>query len=164
MSLLLPSILLESSAAKIGIFAPAGAGKTITSTLLAVGISKELCNSAAIVMVDPENAAEFVKPICDAEGVPLFIVPARSFVEMRDALAEAEAAECCAFLVDHYDGIFRELTESQKHVLKLEGRRLPYQHREELIRLWDGWVRQFRNSPIHCIFNGRLAWDWGARP
>ncbi len=161
MTLLQPSAFLENSAAKVGIFAPPGAGKTLTSILLAIGISKELCNGAAIAFVDPEGAAEFIKPVCDIEQVPLFVVPSRTFVDMRDALTEAEAGGCCAFVVDHYDGIFRELTEAQKTALNLIGRKLPYQHREELVRIWDAWVRQFRASPVHCVFNGRLAWEWG---
>lgn len=161
MSLLIPSNGLPSSAGKVALFGGGGAGKSITSTLLAVGASIELHNRAAIVFVDPEGVAEFVKPICDAEGVPLFIVPSRTFVEMRDALREAEDAGCCAFVVDHYDGIFAELAQSQKEKLNLQGRQLPFQHREELVRIWSQWVEQFRASRLHTIFNGRLGWVWG---
>jgi hypothetical protein len=64
-------------------------------------------------------------------------------------------------VVDHYDSIFRELTEAQKQALGLTGRRLPYSRREELQMIWDAWVRQFRASPVACVFNGRLSWEWG---
>lgn len=149
------------SAGRALIFGPGGSGKTITAMLLATGLSKERHNSAPIALIDPEGIEEFVRPICEAEGIPLIVEPTHAFVDMRDALKAAEDAGCCAFVVDHYDGIHRELTEAQKRKLNLGGHRLPYQHREDLIRLWDDWVRLFRASPLHCVFTGRLAWEWG---
>lgn len=149
------------SAGKVGLFGPGGSGKTLTAFLIAIGVSKELHGGAGITFVDPEGVAEFVRPVCEAEGVPLTVVSSHTFLDMRDALPAAEQAGSCAFVVDHYDGIFRELTEAQKIALNLQGRRLPYQHREELVRIWDAWVRSFRASPLACIFSGRLAWEWG---
>ena len=151
----------SSTALKAAFFGSGGSGKTITAMLLAVGLSKEQHNSAPIAFVDPEGVEEFVAPICAAESVPLVVLRGRTFVEMRDGLAEAEQIGCCAYVVDHYDGVFRELTEAQKVKLNLIGRKLPYAHREELIRVWDAWVRAFRSSPLACIFTGRLAWEWG---
>ena len=159
--MLLQPASLASTALKAAFFGPGGSGKTITAMLLAVGLSKEQHASAPIAFVDPEGVEEFVAPICAAESVPLVVLRGRTFVEMRDGLAEAEQIGCCAYVVDHYDGIFRELTEAQKVKLNLIGRKLPYAHREELIRVWDAWVRQFRQSPLACIFTGRLAWEWG---
>ena len=159
--MLLHPASLNSTALKAALFGTGGSGKTITAMLLAVGLSKEQHNSAPIAFVDPEGVEEFVAPICAAEGVPLVVLRGRTFLEMRDGLTEAEQIGCCAYVVDHYDGIFRELTEAQKERLNLIGRKLPYQHREELIRVWDAWVRQFRASPLACIFTGRLAWEWG---
>ena len=159
--MLLHPASLSSTALKAALFGTGGSGKTITAMLLAVGLSKEQHNSAPIAFVDPEGVEEFVAPICAAEGVPLVVLRGRTFLEMRDGLTEAEQIGCCAYVVDHYDGIFRELTEAQKERLNLIGRKLPYQHREELIRVWDAWVRQFRASPLACIFTGRLAWEWG---
>jgi hypothetical protein len=128
---------------------------------MAIGLSRERHGHAPIAFVDPEGVEEFIAPICEAEGVPLVVLRSRTFLDMRNALAEAVDVKCCAFVVDHYDGIFRELTEAQKHKTGFEGKRLPYQHREELQRLWDEWVRMFRIAPLHCLFNGRLAWEWG---
>jgi hypothetical protein len=159
--MILRPALTQSSAAKIGLFGPPSSGKSLTSLLIAIGISKELYGGAGIAFVDSEDIEQFIKPICDIEGVPLVIAKSRSFVDMREAFQEAEQAQLCAFVVDHYDGIFRELTEAQKTRLNLHGRKLPYQHREELVKMWDAWVRQFRASALHCVFNGRLAWEWG---
>lgn len=159
--MLLHPASLSSTALKAAFFGSGGSGKTITAMLLAVGLSKEQHQSAPIAFVDPEGVEEFVAPICAAESVPLVVLRGRTFVEMCEGLHEAEQIGCCAYVVDHYDGIFRELTEAQKVKLDFVGRKLPYQHREELIRQWDLWVRQFRASPLACIFTGRLAWEWG---
>ena len=158
--MLLQPVSELNSAVKAALFGPGGCGKTLTSILMAVGLSKEQHSSAPIAFVDPEGVSEFIRGICEIDQVPLLVLPSRSFVEMRDALGEAESVGACAFVVDHYDGIFRELTEAQKKVLNMEGRNLPYQHRAEIQRIWDAWVRTFRASPLHCIFNGRLAWEW----
>jgi hypothetical protein len=146
---------------RIAFFGGGGSGKSVTATLLAMALSIERHNRAPIALVDPEGVEKFLKPLCDAESVPLLVESGRSFVEMQAALKSAEEAGCCAFVVDHYDGIHRELVEAQKAVLNLQGRRLPYQHREDLTRLWEQWVRTFRGSQLHTIFNGRLSWDWG---
>lgn len=161
MSLLIPATGLPTSAGKVAFFGGGGSGKTLTSVLLALGVSIELHHRAPIVFVDPEGVQEFVTPICAAENVPLFVVPSRTFVEMRDALHEAEDAGCCAFVVDHYDGMFAELAQAQKGKLNLQGRQLPFQHREELVRIWEEWVRTFRASRLTTIFNGRIGWTWG---
>ena len=160
MTLLQPATPSDSPL-KAAIFGPGGSGKTLTSILIAIGLSKERHGSAPIAFVDPEGVSEFIRPVCEAEGVPLLVLPSRTFVDMRDALTEAEQVGCCAFIVDHYDAAHRELTEAQRTALNLVGREIPYRYRTELMAVWDAWVRQFRASPLHCIFNGRLGWEWG---
>lgn len=147
--------------ARVLIYGPSGAGKTITAVLLALGRSVTQFDKAPIALVDPERIDRFVRPLCEAEGVELLTEPSRSFVDMQAALPKAQERGCCVFVVDHYDGIYRELTEAQKRVLDLTGHRLPYQHREELIKIWDAWVRDFRETPLDCIFTARQAWEWG---
>lgn len=160
MNLLQPATYSRASTS-LSIFGPGGSGKSLTAILIAIGNSIERRNRAGIALVDPEDVSDFLLRICEIEGVPLFTMKRRTFVEMRDALKEAEDAGLSAFVVDHYDGIHRELIEAQKDALDLRGHALPYQHREELIRHWDDWVRRVRASSCDCLFNGRLAWNWG---
>lgn len=150
-----------SQPGRVLLFGPGGSGKSVTAMLLAIGRSIHYHDRKPIALVDPENVEEFLRPLCKAEGIELLVEPSRSFVDMRDSLRVAEDAGCGVFLVDHYDGIHRELTEAQKTKLNLVGHQLPYAHREELIRLWDSWVRDFRASKLDAIFTGRQAWSWG---
>lgn len=145
----------------VNLFGPGGSGKSLTAFLIALGNSIERQNFAGIAFVDPEDVSDFFIAACRAEGVPLFTMKGRTFIEMREALPEAKALGCGSFLVDHVDGIHRELVEAQKDALDLRGRKLPYQHREELIRVWEDWIQRVRDAKIDCLFNGRLAWNWG---
>jgi hypothetical protein len=149
------------SAAKIGVFGPQGSGKSLTSALIAIGLSKTYHQHAPVAILDPEDASDFLARVFESEGVPLVQAKARSFVEMREALAEAESVGCCAYLVDNYTAVHGELVEAVKAKANLQGRQLPYPLREELYRLWAEWVREMRQSPLHIILGGRLGWVWG---
>lgn len=161
MTALLQPATFSRTNTSINLFGIGGSGKSLTALLIALGNSIERQNRAGIALVDPEDVSDFLLTACRAEGVPLFTMKRRTFIDMREALPEAVEKGCGSFLVDHYDAFHRELQEAQKDALDLRGRRLPFQHREELIRLWESWVRDVRASRIDCIFNGRLAWNWG---
>ena len=146
--------------AKVGMYGGGGSGKTLTATLLAIGLSKELHNHAPIKFFDTEDQADFIDPICRAEGVPLSVVKSRSFIDMRDAHRSAADEGCCALIVDSYSHPPRELEEALKQKLDYVGRRLPFQHREQIFTIWGEWVREMRSSPLHVFLNGRLSWEW----
>lgn len=157
MTILQPAINAQS-AAKIGIFGKPGSGKTLTSIFLLIGLAKREGNKP-IAMLDTEGGSDFVADICRAEGVPLLVAKGRSFVEMRDAHREAQA-ECSGFLVDSYSEPWKELNEALRDKLDLRGRRLQFQHRDELYLLWGQWVREMLDSPLHCVLSGRLSNEW----
>jgi len=156
--------LMPASAARshttVSIYGGPGAGKTLTLALLAIGASKHLHGSAPIAMLDPENASPFIARLCELEGVPLLVGKGRSFVEMRDGLHEAASVGACVYFVDNLSAVFTELVEAQKAKLNLQGRKLPYQHREELKRIWEAWNREVDAAPLHGFFGGRLAFDY----
>lgn len=158
LSLLKPATV-EQAAAKVGIFGSQGSGKTTTAMLFLIGLSKTYHENRAIAFLDTENGSDYLIPICQAEGVPLFVVKSRAFKDMRAALAEAEQAGCCGFLVDSYTHPWQELCDSFK--AKSKRNRLEFHHMDELKRLWRGWTDQFLNSPLHVIVNGRLGYEWG---
>ncbi len=148
-----------ATAAKIGLQGGFGTGKTLTATIIAIGLSKTFHNSAPICIVDGENAASFVADVCALEGVPLMRVASHTFVDMRDGLKEAEAS-CCAFIVDHYDAANKELVSAFREQTDHVGRRLSFHHRDTIMDVWEDWTRQMRASPLHVIVNGRISWEW----
>jgi hypothetical protein len=61
-----------------------GAGKSGTAARLAVGISKEFCGSAPVLVFDSEERYRFYKvTIFDVEGVPLLVYPGKSLVALQ---------------------------------------------------------------------------------
>jgi hypothetical protein len=155
---LLKKATVEQSAAKVGIFAPQGAGKTTTAILLALGLSKTYHNGAPIAMDDTENGSDYVVPIAEKESVELRNFKSRAFKDMRTGLREAEESGCCAYIVDSYTHPWKELVDTFK--AKSRRKKLEFHHMDELKSMWQAWTDQMLNSPLHVILAGRLGYVW----
>lgn len=151
--------MIEQAAAKVGIYGAQGSGKTTTGALCCIGLSKTYHQNAPVAFLDTENGSDYLIPIFEAEGVPLLVVKSRAFKDMRQALTEAEAAGCCAYLVDSYTHPWQELCDSFK--AKSRRNKLEFHHMDQLKGLWRQWTDQFLNSKLHIILNGRLGYEWG---
>jgi hypothetical protein len=158
MSLFKP-VTIEQSAAKVGIFAPQGAGKTTTAALLAIGFSKSFHAGAPVFMLDTENGSDYLEPIFKVEGVPLLVGKSRAFADMKAGLREAESAKACTYIVDSYTHPWQELTQSFKD--KSHRKRLEFHHMDQLKSMWRVWVDLMLNSPLHVIVAGRRGFEWG---
>jgi hypothetical protein len=156
---LLKTAVIEQAAAKVGIFGSQGSGKTTTAALFLIGLSKTYHGSKPVAFMDTENGSDYLIPIFQAEGVPLVVVKSRAFRDMRAALTEAEQAGCCGYLVDSYTHPWQELCDTFK--AKSKRQKLEFHHMDQLKGLWRQWTDQFLNSPLHCIVNGRLGYEWG---
>lgn len=150
---------IEQSAAKVGVFGRQASGKTTTSALIALGLSKTFHNGAPVAFMDTENGSDYLVPIFETEGVKLLNFKSRAFKDMKAGLKEAEQQGCCAYLVDSYTHPWQELVESFKQ--KSKRRRLEFHHMDELKTLWRGWTDQMLNSSLHVIVSGRLGFEWG---
>jgi hypothetical protein len=158
MSPLLKTATVEQAAAKVGLFGGQGSGKTTTSALIALGLSKTYHKSAPVAFMDTENGSDYLVPIFEAEGVPLVNFKSRAFKDMLAGIKEAEEAGACAYLVDSYTHPWQELNESLKK--KLNVSRLEFRHMDQLKSTWRGWTDAMLNSPLHVIVSGRLGYVW----
>lgn len=156
---LLQKARVEQSAAKVGIFGRQGSGKTTTSALIAIGLSKTYHKGAPVAFLDTENGSDYLVPIFEAEGVELLVVKSRAFTDMKNAMREAEKAGCCVYLVDSYSHPWIELTDTFKQ--KSRRKRLEFVHMDQLKSMWRVWTDQMLNSPLHVILSGRLGFEWG---
>lgn len=155
---LLKTATVEQAAAKVGLFGGQGSGKTTTSALIALGLSKTYHKSAPVAFMDTENGSDYLVPIFEAEGVPLLNFKSRAFKDMLTGIKEAEEAGACAYLVDSYTHPWQELNESLKK--KLNVSRLEFRHMDQLKSTWRGWTDAMLNSPLHVIVSGRLGYVW----
>lgn len=158
MSPLLKKATVEQAAAKVGLFGGQGSGKTTTSALIALGLSKTYHKGAPVAFMDTENGSDYLVPIFEAEGVELRNFKSRAFKDMRAGLREAEEGGCCTYLVDSYTHPWLELTDSFKK--KSKRNRLEFVHMDALKTMWRGWTDQMLNSGLHIIVSGRLGYVW----
>lgn len=156
---LLQKAKVEQASAKVGIFGRQGSGKTTTSALIAIGLSKTYHKNAPVAFLDTENGSDYLVPIFEAEGVELLVVKSRAFADMKAALREAEKGGCCAYLVDSYTHPWRELTDTFK--AKSRRKKLEFHHMDALKGMWQVWTDQMLNSPLHVLLSGRLGFEWG---
>jgi hypothetical protein len=155
---LLKKATIEQSAAKVGLFGGQGSGKTTTSALIALGLSKTFHKDAPVAFMDTENGSDYLVPIFELEGVELRNFKSRAFKDMRAGLREAEESGCCAYLVDSYTHPWQELTDTFKK--KSKRNQLEFTHMDALKTMWRGWTDQMLNSGLHIIVSGRLGFVW----
>jgi hypothetical protein len=135
-----------------------GSGKTTTSALILLALSKLYHKSAPVAFMDTENGSDYLVPIFEAEKVPLLVVKSRAFKDMMAFVKEAEEAGCSGALVDSYTHPWQELNESLKKQLKVN--RLEFRHMDQLKQMWRGWTDLMLNSPLHIVMSGRLGYVW----
>jgi hypothetical protein len=134
-----------------------GAGKSGTAVRLAVGISKEYCNSAPVVAFDSEERYRFYKPtIFDVEGIPLLTVPGKSLVVLQEALACVESEGAEVFIGDQLTTPWLEGLKAFSY----ENGNLPFDRRQQLMNQWEPVVERFRYGKFHAICCGRLGYQW----
>jgi hypothetical protein len=156
---LLKEAVVEQAAAKVGVFGRQASGKTTTSALIALGLSKTYHQNAPVAFMDTENGSDYLVPLFAVENVKLLNFKSRAFKDMKSGLQEAQAQGCCAYLVDSYTHPWQELVETFKQ--KSRRKRLEFHHMDELKTLWRGWTDLMLNSPLHVIVSGRLGFEWG---
>lgn len=155
----LTEAVLEHTAVKAGLFGPGGAGKSVTATLIALALSKTYHNGAPVALMDTEGrASDWLIELYAIEKVKLLRIKSRAFDDMRGSLREAEQSGCCAFICDSYSHPWAELQETLKKKLRVQ--KLEFHHMQQLQEMWGAWVREFLDSPLHCLFAGRLAYEW----
>jgi hypothetical protein len=155
---LLHEAIIEQAAAKVGLFGPQGSGKTTTAALIAIGLSKTYHNGAPVAFMDTENGSDYLVPIFEMEGVPLFVIKSRAFKDLAPVLREAAERGCCVDLIDSYTHPWWELNDSLKATLRVQ--KLQFEHQDQLKSLWRGWTDVMLNSPLHVVMCGRLGYVW----
>src|SRR5205807_5216272 len=135
-----------------------GSGKSGTSARLAVGISKEFCNSAPVLVADSEERWRFYKKtIFDVERVPLIIMPGGTLIGVQQAIERAaKEKDCCVFVADQLTTPWMEALSTFSY----ENGQLPFDRRQQLMNEWRPIVKRFRYGQFHAICCGRLGYFW----
>lgn len=148
----------EQSSAKMAWFGPQGAGKTMSATQVAIGLSLCYHQGAPIAFFDTEKGSNFAKPLCDAEGIKLLGVKSRAFADLLTTLTEAEQQGACCLIVDSMTHVWTELMDAFCRRKKIS--RIEFQHWRELKATWREWVDRMLNSSLHILIAGRAGKEY----
>jgi hypothetical protein len=157
---LLTEAVIEQSAVKAAVFGPQGSSKSLTTFLIAIGLSKLHHDGAPIAMHDTEDASDWLIPIAQVEGVRFIRHKSTTFVDMVAVLREAEKEGACAYIQDVVSRTWKELQDT--YMRKKDIKNLEFQHWKELKREWQRYVDRYLASPLHCFVLGRLGYEYDA--
>jgi hypothetical protein len=138
---------------KIGWYGGQGSGKTTSSALLALALSKEVYGGAPVAVTDTEPGWQFLKPIFAMEGVELIQTTTPTFKAMLKDLRDAEKRGCCVWAIDSLTIIWQEIMKSA------QGKRSSIQIQQwgDIKAVWGEYTTAFLNSGMCTFALGRLG-------
>lgn len=144
--------------AKIGILGFAGAGKTRTSTEIAIGLHKAIQSKKPVGFVDTETGSDFVLPIFQKHGIELMVSKTRAFKDLADAMKEGPNL-FDIMIIDSVSHFWVDIVESYKK--KKNVNRLSFQDWGIIKPMWSNdFSTPFVTSPIHLIVCGRAGFEY----
>ena len=152
-----PQQVASASFLKASIDGTSGSGKSQTCARLAIGISKELCGSAPVLVADSEERWRIYKrTMFDVEGVPLIRMAGDTLVGVQSAIDQVEKEGACCFVGDQLTTPWKEGVRSFSH----EDGYMSFEQREQLMNQWMPIIRRFRYGKFHAICAGRIGFEW----
>jgi hypothetical protein len=138
---------------KVGVFGGQGSGKTTSTALMALALSKEIYGGAPVAVTDTEPGWQFLKPIFAIEGVELIQTTVPTFKAMLHDLRDAEKRGCCAWVIDSLTIIWQEIMKSA------QGNRgqIQIQQWGDIKAVWGEYTTAFLNSSMNTFALGRLG-------
>ena len=155
--MLLQPARAESAFLKLGIYGDAGTGKSYTSALVAIGLSRLLKSKKPVGFVDTETGSDYLIPLFERDGVQLVRTKTRAFADLLAVIDEAQGA-CDVLVIDSVTHFWNELVSSYKKQNKLQFMTL--KHWDPLKQAWKEYTDRFINSRLHIVVAGRSADKW----
>lgn len=156
MGLLQPA-RMETGFLKAGFLGFAGAGKTHTAFLLAMGLLEEIGDDRPLAMVDTEAGSDWWVPRVEAAGRKLVVAKTRAFADLMTVTREVEGANSI-LIVDSISHIWKELLEAYQRKFKVS--RLAFHHWNVIKPEWARFTDWMLNSRIHVIIAGRAGYEY----
>lgn len=148
---------------KMGIFGFAGSGKTMTSTLTAIGLIHYMRErnmplaGKPLFFLDTEQGSNWVRRKIEDAGIELYTAKTRAFTDLLAATKEAEF-NASLLLVDSLTHFWTELTTA--YAKKQKRNRLYFEDWAYLKTEWRKFTDAFINAPTHTILAGRAAFEY----
>jgi len=147
----------EMAYLKMGIYGPAGSGKTHTSAKIAIGLIKFTKSEKPVAILDTETGSDFVRPMFELEKVPMVVAKTRAFQDLLSIMDEAEET-CSVLIIDSITHFWNEMLKSYKK--KMNIKMITLRHWPELKETWGEFADKYINSKLHVIMAGRVGYIW----
>jgi hypothetical protein len=153
----------EMAFAKVGIMGFAGAGKTYTASLIAIGLHGHIGSKKPVAMLDTETGSDFTVSLFRKAGVELLVAKTKSFPDLMAFMAEAREASDIA-IIDSVSHIWAELQSG--FLSKINANRsnkitrLEFQHWGPIKAEWARFTGEFLSAPMHTIICGRAGYEY----
>jgi len=148
---------MKSSFLKMGLYGPPKAGKSFTSTLVAIGTHKKIKSKKPIAFFDTEGGSDYLIGTFKAAGIELLTVKSRSFADLVAAVREAEST-CDILIVDSVTHVWKELMDAYQKKRGLEYIRMDDWN--VIKKEWAVFTDLYLNSKLHMIVCGRAQDIW----
>jgi hypothetical protein len=140
---------------KVGVFGGQGSGKTTSTALMALALSKEIYGGAPVAVTDTEPGWQFLKPMFAVEGVELIQTTQPTFKAMLRDLRDAERRGCCVWAIDSLTIIWQEIMQAAQGT---KGQ-IEIQQWGDIKAVWGQYTTEFLNSALSAFALGRLGND-----
>lgn len=149
---------------KAGFMGKQGAGKSVTGSLLAIGLVRQLKQlgvsyaTKPVAFFDTETGSDWMIPLFEEVGIPLVVAKKRSFADLIAAMKWAEE-NASVLIIDSITHPWRELQESY-----LKTKKRSFLQIDDWSYLkgpygWQQFTDLYINSKLHIIMCGRAGDD-----
>lgn len=138
---------------KVGVYGGQGSGKTTSTALMALALSKEVYGGAPVAVTDTEPGWQFLKPIFASEGVELIQTTQPTFKAMLRDLRDAERRGCCVWAIDSLTIIWQEIMKAAQG----NKSQIQIQQWGDIKAVWGEYTTTFLNSAMCTFALGRLG-------
>lgn len=143
----------------------AGSGKTFTSSLLAIGLHKEIGSTKPIVIFDTEKAAKFLIPLFAEANIEALVKESRSLADLKETMAQMEAGVGDILVIDSISHVWEDFLEAFKNKPLQYGKsaktRLEFQDWGILKPTWKKeFSDPFVRGAYHVIMTGRAGFEY----
>lgn len=159
---------MEQAYLKAGIFGFAGAGKTTTAAMLAMGIHNYIKTKKPVGFIETEDGSDWLVKKFETENIPFVRIKTRAITTLIDSVKEAEKEQFSCLIVDSITHFWADLltakleaiNKSRKSKGKYPLSQLPMPAFNDVKRVWSPWADLYRSVNLHMIVCGRAGWEW----
>jgi hypothetical protein len=138
----------------------AGAGKTYTAALVAVGLHKRIKSKKPVVIFDTEKSAKFLKPLFAENGIEVLVRESKSLGDLKITMQKMRNEGIADILIidsiSHvWEGFLKAYAE------KVHRTSLQFQDWGIIKPTWKTeYSDPFVNDPYHIIMCGRAGYEY----